>query len=99
MLDILKLTVYYSLTVNDPDRFKREIQMFTLNIYATPSADQPNGAYLFSISKNTRKECMAIANQKYAGMAWDWDDKNYVRNKKFNADPASTTSINLLNAI
>jgi hypothetical protein len=32
-------------------------------------------------------------------MAWDWDDKNYVRNKKFNADPASTTSINLLNAI
>jgi hypothetical protein len=73
--------------------------MITLNIYAKPSADKPNGEYLFSISKNTRKECMAVANQKYAGMAWDWDDKNYVRNKKYNAQPASTVSIDLLNVI
>jgi hypothetical protein len=73
--------------------------MFTLNIYATPSADKPSGAYLFSVNQNTRKECIAIANQKYAGLAWDWDDKNYVRNKKFNADPTSTISINLWNTI
>lgn len=68
--------------------------MFTLNIY-----HRTTGTYLFSISQNTRKECMAIANQKYAGMAWDWDDKNYVKNKKFNSDASTATHVSLSDLI
>jgi hypothetical protein len=26
-------------------------------------------------------------------MAWDWDDKNYIKNKKFNVDPNSTVMV------
>lgn len=62
--------------------------MQTLNIY-----DRTTGEYRFSVTQNTRKECMAIANEKYAGMAWDWDEKNYVKRKKYNADTATTVSV------
>ena len=69
--------------------------MFTLNIYTPEFPHQ----YLCSISQNTRKECMAIANKKYANHAWDWDDKNYVKNKKFSRDESTTVSVNLSNLI
>lgn len=62
--------------------------MHTLNIY-----DRKTGEYLFSISQDTRKQCMKIANEKYAGEAWDWDDKNYVRNKKYNYDRTTAVPV------
>jgi hypothetical protein len=62
--------------------------MFTLNIF-----NRKTSKYLFSVSQNTRKQCLAIANKKYADMAWDWDDKNYIKNKKFNVDPNSTVMV------
>jgi hypothetical protein len=62
--------------------------MHTLNIY-----NQKTGAYLFSITQNTRKQCLAIANEKYSDLGWDWDDKNYVKNKKYNYDRSTTVSV------
>ena len=62
--------------------------MFTLNIF-----NRKTGAYCFSVSQNTRKQCLSIANKKYADMAWDWDDKNYIKNKKFNADSNSIVAV------
>lgn len=62
--------------------------MKTLNIY-----NRKTGQYLFSVSQNTRKECLAIAQEKYSDMAWDWDDKNYIKGKKYNYDRASSVSV------
>ena len=62
--------------------------MFTLNIF-----NSKTGNYLFSITQNTRKQCLAIANKKYSEMSWDWDDKNYVKNKKYNSDSNSTVFV------
>lgn len=73
--------------------------MFTLNIYTKPSTDNLSGDYVCSISQNTRKQCMKIANEKYPNHGWDWDDKNYVRNKKFLSDESTRVSINLFQAI
>ena len=73
--------------------------MFTLNIYTKPSAANSSGAYLCSISQNTRKECMKIANAKYPNHGWDWDDKNYVRNKKFRGDESTTVTMSLSSII
>jgi uncharacterized caspase-like protein len=42
---------------------------------------------------------MKIANAKYAGHGWDWDDKNYVKNKKFSRDTSTTVSIDLISII
>ena len=68
--------------------------MFTLNIY-----NRKTGQYCFSVSQKTRKQCLAIAHQRYNDMAWDWDDKNYVRNKKFNGDPATEQRVSLQSII
>ena len=68
--------------------------MYTLNIY-TKATSEAGSKYLCSISQNTRKQCMAIANQKYADHGWDWDDKNYVKNKKFFGDPSTTVNLSL----
>jgi hypothetical protein len=65
--------------------------MYTLNIYTKEFPSE----YVCSISKNTRKECMAIANNKYPNHGWDWDDKNYVKRKKFLGDTSTTVSANL----
>lgn len=73
--------------------------MFTLNIYTAPTGNKPFGDYLCSISQNTRKQCTKIAAKKYANHAWDWDDNNYVRNKKFNFESGTTISIDLISAI
>ena len=68
--------------------------MFTLNIY-----NRNTKTYLFSITKNKRNECLAIAEQKYADMNWEWDDKNYVKNKKYNSDPKTAVCLSLSNLI
>lgn len=73
--------------------------MFTLNVYAKPTKSHPAYRYLFSISQNTRKQCLAIANEKYSDFGWDWDDKNYVKNKKFNSDPSTATHLSLSDLI
>lgn len=67
--------------------------MFTLNIYLPISKDNLQNKYLCSITQNTRKECMKIANEKYPNMGWDWDDKNYVRNKKYVGDKSTEVSV------
>ena len=51
--------------------------METLNIY-----DRKTGAYLWSITRTTSKECLAIAADKYLDLAWDWDDRNPVKVKR-----------------
>lgn len=53
--------------------------MFTLNIY------EKTGNYICSITKKTRKECLVRAEQQYSEKAWDWDDKNYVRGKRYDS--------------
>lgn len=63
--------------------------MFSLNIY-----NRTTGAYCFTVSQETRKQCLAIANKKYSDMAWDWDDKNYIKHKKYNTVPNSTVYVN-----
>jgi hypothetical protein len=63
--------------------------MYTLNIYTRQRQ------YLHSISQNTRKACLKIAEQKYSELCWDWDDKNYVKNKKFLGNPSTAVSISL----
>jgi hypothetical protein len=73
--------------------------MYYLNIYTTPSENKPFGDYVCSIGQNTRKQCIKIANEKYSLCAWDWDDKNYVKNKKFLGDPSTTVSLNLITSI
>ena len=72
--------------------------MYTLNIY-TRATNEANSEYVCSISQDTRKQCMKIANAKYAGHGWDWDDKNYVKNKKFSRDTSTTVSIDLISII
>ena len=63
--------------------------MYTLNIYTKQRQ------YLCSISQNTRKDCLKIAEKKYSDLCWDWDDKNYVKGKKFIGDPSSTICVTL----
>ena len=72
--------------------------MYTINIY-TRATNEAGSEYVCSISQDTRKQCMKIANAKYAGYGWDWDDKNYVKNKKFCGEPSTTVSLNLISMI
>ena len=65
--------------------------MHTLNIYSRT----PEGQYLFSVTQDTRKACLAIAQDKYSDLAWAWDDKSYVKHKKYNPVPGSTVHLNL----
>jgi glutaredoxin len=65
--------------------------MFTLNIYSRDSLN--NCTYCFSITQTTRKQCLALADKKYSDMAWDWDDKNYIKNKKYNTVPNSAVFV------
>lgn len=62
--------------------------MHTLNIYSKTTRE-----YLFSITQDTRKQCLAIANEKYADRAWDWNDKNPVKHKKYNYDRATAVCV------
>jgi hypothetical protein len=73
--------------------------MFTLNIYTASTGNKPFGDYVCSISQNSRKQCIKIANEKFPNFAWDWDDKNYVRNKKFRGDESTTVAISLASII
>jgi hypothetical protein len=73
--------------------------MHTLNIYSRISKTSPQAQYLFSIQQTTRKDCLKIAEAKYSDLAWDWDDKNHVKRKKFNAVAGSTVSLNLSDII
>lgn len=68
--------------------------MHTLNIYRKNEVTGQN-EYSHSISQNTRKQCLAIATKKCADMAWDWDDKNHVKRKRFIGDRSTTVSIAL----
>lgn len=63
--------------------------MFYLNIYTR------TGQYVCSICQNTRKQCVAIARQKYDDYNWDWDDKNHVKHKKFVGDASTEQRISL----
>lgn len=67
--------------------------MYTLNIYTK------QGQYQNSISQDTRKACLKIAEQKYSDLCWDWDDKNYVKAKKYIGDPSTTVSVSLSSII
>jgi hypothetical protein len=73
--------------------------MFTLNIYTPATQEEPQSKYFCSVTQNTRKECMAIANKKYSGMGWEWDEKNYVKNKKYRGDPSTTVCVSLSSII
>ena len=70
--------------------------MFTLNIY------DKQGNYLYSISQDTRKACLDYAKKLYPDMAWDWDDKNFVKRKRLDlsqCDPSTTISLRLSDLI
>jgi hypothetical protein len=67
--------------------------MFTLNIYDRA------GNYLCSITQDTRKGCLAYAKKKYADLGWDWDDKNYVKRKRYQGDPSTTVHLSLSHLI
>jgi hypothetical protein len=72
--------------------------MYTLNIYRKNEATGQN-EYSHSIQKDTRKQCLSIAQTKYADLSWDWDDKNRVKTKKFLADSSTTVKVGLANLI
>ena len=70
--------------------------MFTLNIY------DKHGNYLYSICGDTRKACLDSAKKMYPEMAWDWDDKNFVKRKRVDlskCDPSTTISLSLSDLI
>jgi hypothetical protein len=67
--------------------------MFTLNIY------DKAGNYICSITQDTRKACLACSKQRYSEMAWDWDDKNFVKRKRYQGDPSTIVNLSFSNLI